>query len=73
MTPEKLEEAKIFKRDTGIMSIVLWVFVAFLICLQNPETIDIASLVVIGAIILTFIHFKMKGLIKEYERMNNGK
>jgi hypothetical protein len=73
MTPEKLDEAKEFKRNSGIMAIVLWVFVGFLAYMADPKTIEVASFVGIGAIALTYIYFRMGSLIKEYEKIINGK
>lgn len=67
MEPEKLKEAKDFTRNSGIIAIVCWVFSVFLIFKGNTKTVDISSIVMIGAVILTFIHFKMKGIIKQYE------
>jgi hypothetical protein len=73
MTQETLKEAKDFRRSTGIMAIVLWTFIPFFVYLSDSESIDTTVLISIGAIVLTFIYFKMNGLIKKYERISDGK
>jgi hypothetical protein len=72
MEPEKLKEAKDFTRNSGIIAIVCWIFSLFLLCKGDTKTIDVCSIVMIGAVILTFIYFKMKGVIKQYEDLKGN-
>jgi uncharacterized membrane protein len=67
MEPEKLKEAKDFTRNSGIFAIVCWIFSIFLIYKGNDKTADISSIVMVGAVILSFIYFMMKKTIKQYE------
>jgi hypothetical protein len=72
MEPEKLKEAKDFTRNSGIIAIICWIFSLFLLCKGDTKTIDVCSIVMIGAVILTFIYFKMKGVIKQYEDLKGN-
>jgi hypothetical protein len=73
MTPETLKEAKEFRRNSGIIAIVLWAFIPFIIYLSDFKEIETPVFISIAAIVLTFIYFKMNGLIKKYERISDGK
>lgn len=72
MEPEKLKETKDFTRNSGIFAIICWIFSIFLIYKGDSKTDDISSIVMVGAVILTFIHFKMKGVIKQYEDLKGN-
>ena len=69
MDSEKSKEAKDFRRNSGIFSILCWILSILLMYKGDTETVDICSILFVGAIFFTYIYFSMGKLINEYENL----
>ena len=73
MNEEFIKQAKSFKRNCGIFSIILFIVSGILIYEDDLKTFDIEVLSLIGAICLSFCYFSIGRSIKEYEEFINRK
>lgn len=72
MSPETLKEAKNFKTQMLVCSIICWLFIGFF-AIMKPEALAEVMIVPIGGIILTIIYFRMKNMIDKYEKLTAKK
>lgn len=70
VSKENMREAKGFRRQMGVASLLLTLTVIGLITYDIEKTAEICTLFSIGAGILGAICFQMNSLIKEEEKKN---
>lgn len=64
-----IKEAKSFRNQILVCLIIGWIFTLFIL-IKKPQLFSELFIVPIGSVILTFVYFKMRDMVKGYGKLN---